>query len=44
VEIVSPQEAQLLIDDAQEIGPMINGLVKSLERGEHAHDASRRRR
>jgi len=35
VEIIAPQEAQMLIDDAQEIGRMINGLVKSLERGEH---------
>jgi len=33
VEIISPEEAQFLIDDAQEIGRMINGLVKSLTRG-----------
>ena len=44
VEIVSPEEAQFLIDDAQEIGRMINGLVKSLERGEHVHNSSPRRR
>jgi four helix bundle protein len=44
VEIISPEEAQFLIDDAQKIGRMINGLVKSLERGEHLHTGSPRRR
>jgi len=44
VEIVSPLEAQRLIDDAQEIGRMINGLVKSVERGEHLRSEAARRR
>ena len=44
VEIVSPLEAQRLIDDAQEIGRMINGLVKSLKRGEHPYNPPARRR
>ncbi len=32
VELIQPEEAAILIADAQEIGRMINGLVKSLER------------
>ena len=44
LEIISPEEAQFLIDDAQEIGRMINGLVKSLERGEPQHAGPARRR
>lgn len=32
VKVVSPQEAATLIADAQEIGRMLQGLVKSLER------------
>jgi len=44
VEIIAPHEAQMLIDDAQEIGRMINGLVKSLERGEHLRSEAARRR
>lgn len=32
VEIISEQEAAVLIADAQEVGRMLQGLVKSLER------------
>jgi four helix bundle protein len=32
VEAVSPEEADLLISDMQEVGRMLNGLVRSLER------------
>jgi four helix bundle protein len=32
VEIIRPDEADLLIRDAQEIGRMVNGLITSLER------------
>jgi four helix bundle protein len=32
VELVRPEEAAILIADAQEVGRMINGLVGSLER------------
>jgi four helix bundle protein len=31
-ELLDPREAEVLIRDAREIGRMINGLVKSLER------------
>jgi four helix bundle protein len=33
IEIVNEQEAERLIGHAQEVGRMINGLVRSLERG-----------
>lgn len=32
VQLIRPEEAAILIADAQEIARMINGLVKSLER------------
>ena len=32
VELIAPAEATMLIADAQEVGRMINGLVKALER------------
>jgi four helix bundle protein len=32
LELFTPEAAQILIGDAQEIGKMINGLVSSLER------------
>jgi four helix bundle protein len=35
LELFNPQQAEVLIRDAQEIGRMINGLVRSLERSEH---------
>jgi four helix bundle protein len=35
VELFTGQQADALIRDAQEIGRMINGLVRSLERSEH---------
>ena len=34
--LFTSQQADALIRDAQEIGRMINGLVRSLERAEHA--------
>ena len=34
LELVAPNVADLLIQDAQEIGRMLNGLVRSLERSE----------
>ena len=34
VELFTEQQAEALIRDAQEVGRMINGLVKSLERSE----------
>jgi len=33
VEIIKPDEAEVLITDAEEIGRMLRGLVASLERG-----------
>ncbi len=36
VELFTQQQAEILIRDAQEVGRMINGLVASLERSEHA--------
>ena len=33
VELVSPEEAATLINDAEEVGRMLRGLVASLERG-----------
>jgi four helix bundle protein len=35
VELFTEQQAEMLIRDAQEVGRMINGLVRSLERSEH---------
>ena len=35
IELFTGQQAESLIRDAQEIGRMINGLVKSLERSDH---------
>ena len=35
LELFAPQQADVLIRDAQEVGRMINGLVRSLERSEH---------
>lgn len=36
VELFTEHQADALIRDAQEVGRMINGLVRSLERSEHA--------
>jgi hypothetical protein len=33
--LITVSHADLLIRDAQEIGKMINGLVRSLERSQH---------
>jgi four helix bundle protein len=35
VELFTEQQAEALLRDAQEVGRMINGLVKSLKRSEH---------
>jgi len=35
LQLIPIAHADLLIRDAQEIGKMINGLVRSLERGQH---------
>ena len=35
VELFTEHQAEALIRDAQEVGRMINGLVRSLERSEH---------
>ena len=35
LELFTAPQAEVLIRDAQEIGRMINGLVRSLERSEH---------
>ncbi len=41
VELFTELQAEALIRDAQEVGRMINGLVRSLERTEH--EGKRRR-
>jgi four helix bundle protein len=42
LELFTPQQADVLIRDAQEIGRMINGLVRSLERSEHTRSRESR--
>ena len=38
LELFTTQQAEVLIRDAQEIGRMINGLVRSLERSERTRN------
>jgi len=35
LDLVKPRDTEILVADAQEVGRMINGLVRSLERGTH---------